>query len=115
MTMRDLAQALHITHTQLQYYETGSNQLSASMLYNLATILGMPVEYFFEGWPPSENPDDSATRRTADDLGNEVLTTDRAGRSHREVRLLIQAFARIGDPKDRAALLDLVKRLARVE
>ena len=112
MTMQQLAQTLHITHAQLQYYENGSNRLSASMLYNIAMALGLPIEYLFQGWPPS---DDSAARREASDSSHETLTTDRDGRSQREVRLLIQAFQRVSDPKSRATVLDLVKRLAKDE
>lgn len=82
------------------------------MLYNIATALGVPVEYFFQSWPPSDDP---AARRAASDSSHEALTTDRDGRTQKEVRLLIQAFQRVGDPKNRTALLDLVKRLARDE
>lgn len=112
MTMRELAQTLHITHAQLQYYESGSNRLSASMLYNIATALGLPIGYFFQGWPPS---DASVARREASDSSHEALTTDRDGRTQKEVRLLIQAFQRVSDPKSRATVLDLVKRLAKDE
>ena len=105
MTMRELAEVLHITHAQLQYYESGSNRLSASTLYNIATALGLSIEYFFQGWPPSDDP---AARRAASDSSHETLTADRDGRTQKEVRLLIQAFQRVGDPKNRAALLDLM-------
>ncbi len=49
LTQTDLAARLNISYQQLQKYETSANRISASRLYQIAQVLGVPVEYFFEG------------------------------------------------------------------
>jgi transcriptional regulator with XRE-family HTH domain len=52
MTMRELGEALGITLQQVQKYEKGTNRIGASRLQQFARVLGVPVEFFFEGAPP---------------------------------------------------------------
>src|SRR5947209_5186220 len=40
-----------LTFQQVQKYELGANRISASRLYQAATVLRVPVSYFFEGLP----------------------------------------------------------------
>lgn len=49
LSQTDLAARLNISYQQLQKYETGNTRISASRLYQTAQVLGVPVEYFFEG------------------------------------------------------------------
>jgi transcriptional regulator with XRE-family HTH domain len=49
-----VAEAVGLTFQQLQKYERGSNRISASRLHELATVLKMPVSWFFEGLPAPE-------------------------------------------------------------
>ena len=49
LTQTELAAPLSISYQQLQKYETGANRISASRLYQIALVLGVPVQYFFEG------------------------------------------------------------------
>lgn len=51
ITQVQLAKAVGISFQQLQKYENGKNRVSASMLYELARILDVPVSRFFEGLP----------------------------------------------------------------
>ena len=44
-----LAEGLGISFQQLQKYESGANRISASRLYQIALVLGVPVQYFFQG------------------------------------------------------------------
>ena len=46
-----LAEKIGITYQQLQKYESGRNRVSASMLYEIGTALGVPAGRFFEGLP----------------------------------------------------------------
>ena len=45
----DVARKLDISFQQIQKYETGSNRVSASRLFELAQILDVSPSYFFEG------------------------------------------------------------------
>ncbi|MEH6677499.1 helix-turn-helix domain-containing protein [Phenylobacterium sp.] len=50
VTQSELAGHLGISFQQVQKYERGMNRLSASRLYEIARILRVGVEYFFEGF-----------------------------------------------------------------
>ena len=52
MSQTKLADALGLTFQQVQKYEKGVNRIGAGRLQELAGILQVPVEYFFEGAPP---------------------------------------------------------------
>ncbi len=56
LNQADLAQMLGITSQQVQKYENGDNRISASRLYQLATLLEVPVAWFFEGATASMDP-----------------------------------------------------------
>ncbi|WP_202295455.1 helix-turn-helix domain-containing protein [Mesorhizobium sp. 131-2-1] len=46
-----LARSIGISFQQLQKYENARNRVSSSMLYEIASSLGVPVSRFFEGLP----------------------------------------------------------------
>lgn len=48
-TQEQVAESLGITFQQVQKYETGMNRVSASRLWEIASVLGVPVSFFFEG------------------------------------------------------------------
>jgi transcriptional regulator with XRE-family HTH domain len=54
VTQAELARAIRVSPQQLQKYENGKNRISASMLFEIATFLGVPVGRFFEGLPGNE-------------------------------------------------------------
>ncbi len=49
MTQTDVAEGLKISFQQVQKYELGRNRVSASKLYEMSHILGVPPSYFFDG------------------------------------------------------------------
>lgn len=49
MTQHELGEAVGIKFQQIQKYETGSNRVSASRLWDIADALGVPVTSFFDG------------------------------------------------------------------
>lgn len=49
MTQQTLAELVGIKFQQIQKYETGTNRVSASRLWDIADALGVKVAYFFEG------------------------------------------------------------------
>jgi transcriptional regulator with XRE-family HTH domain len=58
MTQEKLAEAFGLTFQQVQKYEKGMNRIGSSRLHQAATILKIPVSYFFEGGAdgPFESP-----------------------------------------------------------
>lgn len=48
MSQQAIGDALGVSFQQVQKYETGTNRISSSRLYELSAILGVTVAYFFE-------------------------------------------------------------------
>lgn len=48
VTQKELADRIGIRFQQVQKYETGSNRISASKLWEISLVLNVPVAYFFE-------------------------------------------------------------------
>ncbi|RUU92663.1 MAG: XRE family transcriptional regulator [Mesorhizobium sp.] len=51
VSQAQLARSIGISFQQLQKYENARNRVSASMLYEIASSLGVPVGRFFAGLP----------------------------------------------------------------
>ena len=47
ISMRTLASALEISYQQIQKYERGTSKIAASLLYEIAYQLQVPIEWFF--------------------------------------------------------------------
>lgn len=71
-TQQQLAEAVGIKFQQIQKYETGMNRVSASRLWDIAHVLGVPVAFFFEGI------DQEAAVKSGGDVPADVLTDKEA-------------------------------------
>ena len=49
MTLQQLGGSVSIKFQQIQKYETGTNRISASRLWDIAAAMEVPVSFFFEG------------------------------------------------------------------
>lgn len=54
MSQTTLGEELGITFQQVQKYERGTNRISTSKLYEIATALSVPIKYFFEDLTPGD-------------------------------------------------------------
>lgn len=54
MTQQQLAEKVGIKFQQIQKYETGMNRVSASRLWEIADVLGVPISFFFDGLSGAE-------------------------------------------------------------
>src|SRR3954462_1621433 len=102
MSQEKLGEACGITFQQIQKYEKGMNRMGASRLHQIARILHVPVEFFYEG-APSE-------------AGSGGLTsTDRSSRSMTdflgtsEGLELVKAFMAVKDAKVRRRIIALTR------
>jgi transcriptional regulator with XRE-family HTH domain len=106
MSQERLGEALGITFQQVQKYEKGANRIGASRLQQISRILGVPVEFFFEGAPTTEfAPVAGFGEMPQPSLVSDFLATS-------EGVQLTRAFVRIRDPQVRRRLVDLVEALA---
>jgi transcriptional regulator with XRE-family HTH domain len=102
MSQEKLGEALGLTFQQVQKYEKGTNRIGASRLYEIGAVLGVPIEYFFEGLENGASLAESGETRPGVDLG--LLSTA-------EGIQLNSAFFAISDPKLRRRILELIKLL----
>ncbi|GKX32989.1 MAG: putative HTH-type transcriptional regulator R00410 [Rhizobiaceae bacterium MnEN-MB40S] len=109
MSQEKLGEALGITFQQIQKYEKGTNRVGASRLQNIASILNVPVSFFFEDAPG----DPSTGRGGSSEASSSNYVVDFLSSS--EGLQLNRAFVKIEDPKVRRKIVDLVKSLAAAE
>ncbi len=53
-TQQQLADLIGVTYQQAHKYERGINRISAGRLFEIAHVLSVPVNHFFEGLDTSE-------------------------------------------------------------
>ncbi|MEK1928420.1 MAG: helix-turn-helix transcriptional regulator [Pararhizobium sp.] len=107
MSQEKLGESLGITFQQIQKYEKGTNRVGASRLQNISSILNVPVSFFFED-APGDSASSGASGMAEASSSNYVVDF----LSSSEGLQLNRAFVKIGDPKVRRKLVDLVKALA---
>ncbi len=62
ITQTDLGDAIGVTFQQVQKYERGVNRIGASRLFDLARVLDVPIDYFFEDIPLEAPASSMATK-----------------------------------------------------
>jgi len=111
LSQTELGQELGLTFQQIQKYERGANRIGASRLYQIAQILQVTVNFFFEDMPPELESDGvhldqlEHFKETASDT-SDMITSD-------ETTELVQGYYAINNPKKRKAVHDLIADLAK--
>jgi len=100
MSQSQLGKAAGITFQQLQKYENGVNRVSASKLYRFASVLGVPVLFFFEGVDAKPHGGRRTARHEMEPLHK------------RETLEFVRALTRISNPVVRKPLADLIFAVA---
>ena len=105
MSQSGLAQGLDLTFQQIQKYEKGINRVGASRLQQIAHILKVPVEFFFEGGPAvSGAKADAADAPSLAHVSEFLATPDGLA--------LVASFMKIRSAKLRRSIVELVSYLA---
>jgi len=107
MSQEKLGDSLGITFQQIQKYEKGTNRIGASRLHQIARVLGVPIEFFYDGAPQIGTVAGFAESPSSGYVAD-FLTTS-------EGLELIKAFIGIKDSKVRRRIVDLAKALANAE
>jgi transcriptional regulator with XRE-family HTH domain len=95
-----LGEAIGLTHQQIQKYEKGTNQIGASRLQQICSVLEIPVSFLFEGAPGSWPRERGMPEDIIDFMESE------------EGVRLVTAFSRIADRKTRRGIARLANRIA---
>jgi transcriptional regulator with XRE-family HTH domain len=108
MSQEKLGEACGVTFQQVQKYEKGTNRMGASRLHQIARVLDVPIEFFYEGAASDQGSNgpiivDGQSRSMIDFL----TTSEGLG--------LVRAFTAIKDPKVRLRIVDLAKAAALAE
>ena len=103
MSQGKLGDALGLTFQQVQKYEKGVNRIGAGRLFEVSRILGVGIDYFYEGVNSQ-----LAGGFTDGASSPPVMEFVSSG----EGLQLSLAFMKIKDPKLRKRVLDLVKQMS---
>jgi transcriptional regulator with XRE-family HTH domain len=95
ITQEGLAHRLGITFQQVQKYEKGSNRISVGRLHQIASIMSVPITFFFDGVNAAGKIDAPTIRAT------KFLAT-------RQGNLIVDTFPRLGK-RIQQAILDLIR------
>lgn len=107
MSQEKLGEHLGLTFQQVQKYEKGVNRIGASRLFDLARVLGVPVQFFYDEAPADVTGAPAAAgfaEQPHESYVVEFLST-------REGLELNKAFVKISDPKVRRSIVELVRAL----
>lgn len=104
MSQEKLGAALGITFQQIQKYEKGTNRIGASRLHQIARVLGVPIEFFYEGAPQIEGATGMAESPSPAYVADFLSTAEGLD--------LMKAFMGIKERRIRRRLVDLVRVLA---
>ena len=73
LTQTKVALAINVTFQQIQKYEKGTNGISSLRIMQLSRFLKVPVVYFFEDYPSTENFSSGPTEDKNEDLNYSFL------------------------------------------
>ena len=106
LSQEQLAELLNLTFQQVQKYEKGVNRVSAGRLFEIASVMGVSVNYFYDG---AEDQLQDDRQRFAEGGSGEQ---PRAPVLDAETLDLIAAFQKIEDDSLRKSLLNTVRAAA---
>ena len=111
MSQTALGDAIGLSFQQMQKYERGTNRISSSRLYDIARVLDVPIEYFFEEMPAGVAAN-SPTQGSGKAKKPPSYELDPMAK--RETLQLVRAYYKITDPEIRKRLYEMTKTLGAV-
>ena len=107
LSQDDLAQEVELTYQQIQKYESGSNRIGASRLFEFSKILSVAVSYFFDGLDMKKRPGFAENKQAAFSVIDDNLM------NKKETFELVRSYYQIKDPKLRSQLLEMAKTMSK--
>ena len=104
MSQEKLGEALGLTFQQVQKYEKGTNRIGASRLHRIASVLGVPIEFFYEGAPLGSAALTGFAESSSTYVSDFLSTSEGVH--------LVKAFLAIKDSKIRRKVVELMAALA---
>ena len=109
MSQTTLGDAIGLTFQQMQKYERGTNRISSSRLYDLARVLDVPIEFFFDDMHIAVEASSPATKRRG---GVKEPPSREPNPMHKRATLeLVRAYYKIKDANVRNRLRELTRAI----
>ena len=102
LSQTGLGKAVGVTFQQVQKYEKGVNRVGASRLQQIANVLEVTPDFFFEG----------ASAKALGNSGSKETALIQGFISSRDGIALSKAFTSISDAKMRRSIVALVEQIA---
>ncbi len=107
ISQEQLGEMLGLSFQQIQKYEKGVNRISVGRLFEVASVLGVPLDYFFHGAP------NTSARNDAEECSAvEAKALLMQELSDRQGLALTMAYLRIANPSVRRTIVALVQSVA---
>ena len=107
LSLEKLAEAVGVTYQQVQKYERGKNRMSACRLLQFASVLRVPVSFFFDDMPLGAG-------KGIPGLADRKSGSLEENLARSETLELVRAYYKIGDPGVRLRVFALTKALCRI-
>jgi len=125
ISQKMLGEKLNITFQQIQKYETGSNRIGCSRIYELSKILKVNINYFFDDFNEesfndnfdkdsheiNNNVDQNQSEINSMNDENEDFVYKDFNIQNREMLSLIRSYKKIRDKDVRSNIISLIKSL----
>ena len=106
-----LADALNLTFQQVQKYERGTNRMGASRIFDMSTVLDVPVSYFYQDMPKEIEARNSADSTPPSESFETSTDPELSLYTKRETLELVRYYFQIPDKNIRTELMDLIQSL----
>jgi len=94
LSQTEIANGIDVTFQQVQKYERGFNRISASRLYDLAELLNVKIEYFFDSLAAGTSNDIRASITISEVLKLSAAVEGLSDTVRLRLRSLLAAVAR---------------------
>lgn len=108
MSQEKLGENLGLTFQQVQKYEKGVNRIGAGRLFDLAHVLGVPIDFFYED-APTHHLEGAQSGGFSEPSAENDLVDFLATREGLELN---KAFVQISDQRVRRSIIEMVRALA---
>ena len=103
-TQEEVGQAVAVSIQQIQKYEKAKNRIASGKLFTLATLLKVPINYFFE------NSNCNITSAFGE-KSEEYNAIDESSVAEKEIVQLIKSFSEVKNPHTRKKIIEFIKSM----
>ncbi len=104
LSQEEVGQAIGVSIQQIQKYEKAKNRIASGKLFTLATLLKVPINYFFEN--SSYNITSAFGEKS-----EEYNAIDESSVAEKEIVQLIKSFSEVKNPHTRKKIIELIKSM----